>query len=966
MGHSTNPRRAVSTAALVGLAATMLMPVAAVATPPTNESGIAQETSRVEEDLGPTMTGYGSASVGYTTDPDGRNIGLFVSTGSPSAFSAVDIETGERLLEYDIDGFGVQIWEFVTAPDGDVYFGATKTGEVFQYDVENNELNVIAVEPFGQTHFFGAAAGSDGRIYFGTYRDGKVISYEPSADEWRDYGSVLDGAMYVRSIDVDDEYIYAGTGTTVGVVQIDIETGAMSEIELPTAAQDEQFVQDLSVRGDYVFARMSDAVLHVYSLAQEAWIEEIPRAAGQDLSPVVTTIDSGVERREALIPMQLSDGLAFDIDTGETREISFGHRGQKRSFGLLELSAEGFPGETLVTATDEGTFYAWNPETGATSTFEPDVAPSRYLIRSLGVGPQGDIWTGGYASPPGLARTDADTGESIVYPTRTGQPEEIVAHGDYLVAGMYTRARLHAYDTTQSWSWGSNPRTDIRLGEEQDRPLALASAGDVVAVGTMPTYGTLGGALSLFDPESGDVDVFRNVVNDQTVLSLAYRGGLIYGGTGIWGGIGVEPSTTEGHLFVFDPATSEVVYSGVPVPGAENVSALTFDNDGNLWGFTANELFKFDPTTREVVLTERYFDFDDSSIYATGRELFWHEGKLVGSSNNQLFEIDPETLEMTVLFDDAYGLAIDRNGSYYYARQANLYRWVEPELVCSQTLTDTVNGGLTVAAGDVACLEGARVNGGITVGVGGALLVDDSSIRGGVSTTDARSVQIRDSEIRGAVTVTGTQDETVLSGNTVRGSLECSENSSQPHHEGSLNTVTGSAGGQCAVLVPVEDDSPNLLVNAGFEEGADVTDIPGWSLRWPASAHYVSLTDERSSDGIRSLHVRDTSTSGGGGLVSDSVPVEAGATYEFSFDQYRIDGRLAPTIFFDDADGDVVDQSYELVEPTLDTWERTDLRFEVPEGAVAARVMIYSSSGIVGESFVDNVYFGVPGGLGDG
>ncbi|SJM45276.1 secreted protein [Frigoribacterium sp. JB110] len=912
------------------------------------------------------MTGYGSASVGYTTDPDGRNIGLFASTGSPSAFSAVDIETGERLLEYDIDGFGVQVWEFVTTPNGDVYFGATKTGEVFQYDVENNELNVIAVEPFGQTHFFGAAAGSDGRVYFGTYRDGKVISYDPSTDEWHDYGSVLDGAMYVRSIDVDDEHIYAGTGTTVGVVQVDIETGAMAEIGLPAGAQDEQFVQDLSVRGEYLFARMSDAVLHVYSFAQEAWVDEIPQAAGQDLSPVVTTNESDVERRETLIPMQYSDGLAFDIDTGETREISFGHRGQKRSFGLLELSDDEFPGETLVTATDKGTFYAWNPQTGATATFEPDVAPSRYLIRSLGVGPQGDVWTGGYASPPGLARTDADSGESTLYPTRTGQPEEIVAHGDYLVAGMYTKARLHAYDTTQGWSWGSNPRTGIRLGEEQDRPLALASAGDVVAVGTMPTYGTLGGALSLFDPETDDVDVFRNVVNDQTVLSLAYRGGLIYGGTGIWGGIGVEPSTSEGHLFIFDPATSEVVYSGVPVPGAENVSALTFDDDGNLWGFTANELFKFDPTTREVVLTERYFDFDDSSIYATGRELFWHEGKLVGSSNNQLFEIDPETLEMTVLLTDAYGLAIDRNGSYYYARQANLYRLAEPDLVCTETFTDTVEGGLVVEADEVACLDGARVNDGVTVTAGGSLIAESSSIRGEVKSNEAWNVQIRDSEIRGAVTVTGTQDEVVFSGNTVRGALECSENSSQPHHEGSLNTVAGSAAGQCAVLVPIEDDSSNLLVNAGFEEGADVTDIHGWSLRWPASAHYVSLTDDRSSDGIRSLHVRDTSTSGGGGLVSDSVPVEAGTTYEFSFDQYRIDGRLAPTIFFDDADGNVVDQSYELVEPALDTWERTELNFEVPEGAVAARVMIYSSSGVVGESFVDDVYFGVPGGLGEG
>lgn len=170
--------------------------------------------------------------------------------------------------------------------------------------------------------------------------------------------------------------------------------------------------------------------------------------------------------------------------------------------------------------------------------------------------------------------------------------------------------------------------------------------------------------------------MYRDVVADQTPLALTYRDGLIYGGTGIWGGIGVDPTTSEGKLFVFDPATGKVVYETVPVPGAQNVSALTFDDEGNLWGFTANELFKFDPERRKVVLTKKYFGVDDSRIYATGRELFWHQGELVGTSAGRLFRIDPRTLEMTVIQSGVTNLAIDRKGSYYYNRGSTLYRWI--------------------------------------------------------------------------------------------------------------------------------------------------------------------------------------------------------------------------------------------------------------------------------------------------
>lgn len=558
-----------------------------------------------------------------------------------------------------------------------------------------------------------------------------------------------------------------------------------------------------SARGWGMYDLASDGSVGetLVTFAGDGTLREWNSASGEATVSEITT-EGGAPRTEVLISQLGPDVLAYDLDSQERRVISLSVSGAARGWGSVELSNDDFPGESIVMARPNGVLLAWNPETDATETFRPDVARGEYLIRSMSTGPDGNVWVGGYIQ--GVGRSDADTGDTRMF-TASGQPESMVSHGEYVVYGTYGGGQLWSYDSTETWRYGSNPGKGVTIGAEQDRPVAMASAGDVVAVGSVPYYGESGGALSLFDPVTGDLEVFRNVVQDQSVLSLAYRDGLIYGGTGIWGGLGTEPTAEEGQLFIFDPSTDEVVYSGVPVPGAENVSALTFDDEGNLWGLTYGELFKFDPETREVVHIETYMEGETSGAYWTGRELFWHDEKLVGAtmlgwgSGERIFEIDPDSLEMKVLVDDAINLAIDRNGSYYYSRGASLHRLVPQEVpACDRTVTGRHVGGLQVAAGERVCAEEADVRGGLDVETNGALMMSDSAVRGGVEVDGAESFEVRDSELRGAVTVRDVSGEFVFSGSEVRGSLSCTENAGEPDDEGNANTISGAAEGQCA------------------------------------------------------------------------------------------------------------------------------------------------------------------------
>ncbi|MBA4493297.1 WD40 repeat domain-containing protein [Paenactinomyces guangxiensis] len=522
----------------------------------------------------------------------------------------------------------------------------------------------------GESFIWRITTDEGGRVYGGTYPSGKVFQYNPETNTFRDYGQMVPGQQYVRSITFGKGKVYAGTGTASHIVKLDPESGEKKEIPLPPdSAANNQFVYDLDFEKNLLFARLAPSKdLLVYDLKQKKWVDRIADVPGLDVS------SHGPENKVYFV--KSGQLYSYDLKTRKLEPQNF-KIGNARGFGWIHLDGPEYPGPSLISITFGGDFWTYNPITGKGKWIPADIEGQPVEIQSLGQGPDGNIYVGGYLNG-GLASYNPAANKLTEY-KGIGQIEGMKAFQGKLYMGVYSGADIYSYDPGKSWNMNINPVKHMSLKSNgQNRPFAMTSAGDQLAIGTVPDYGQLGGALTTFAPQTGGYEVHRNIVQNQSVISLNYRNGLIYGGTSVWGGLGVQPTETEAKLFIWDPVHKVKVWEGVPISGEKAISALTFDADGNLWGLTAGKLFKFDTQSRQVVLTKELFPVnwnDFSHYWREGFLTYDEDGHLYGTARGKLFKVDPQTLEWEVLVENAYLFAEDRNGDFYFSRGSELFKY---------------------------------------------------------------------------------------------------------------------------------------------------------------------------------------------------------------------------------------------------------------------------------------------------
>ncbi|HEX2132250.1 MAG TPA: hypothetical protein VHH15_11875 [Actinophytocola sp.] len=648
--------------------ATVLVPGAAA------EHRPGHPVTGAEEDLGYPIAGRVlSQDQSQGVDAQGRPQAYWVTAGNdetPAMFQVTDIRSGEVVFGERLPA-GVHSWAstFSTA-EGAVYFGMT-SGELYRWRPGDPAVTALG-PPVAGEGIWRLAAAPDGVIYGGTYPGGKLIAYDPATGEVTDHGQVLPGETYGRSLVVTDEHVYFGTQPNARLARVDRATGAVTQIHLPEEYAVHEVVYDMTLARDQLFVRVQPSNdLLVYDTTTAEFVDIVPGISGRAISPL------DPEGEHVYFRIAAHGIVRYHLDTHTWEPIGWGPNAFPGTWAWIDLDDPDFPGESLAMTYYYGRIYVWNPTTGATRYIgESDLEGAPSPVQALGRGPDGAIYVGAFLSPPGMARFDPATDTTTVLPS-AGQVEGFGTYDGRLVYGRYPHGHLLDYDLDQPWDYGTNPGPAVELGAEQDRPQAFVQVGDRMAVGSVPVSGRLGGALSLWDPATGEVTVHRDVVPDQSVVSLATHRGLLYGGTSVYGGYGIDPVATEAKLFVFDPDTGQVVSEVTPVPGSKAISALTVDRRGWIWGLADRTLFVYHPRANRVIRSAELFG-GGSTRYGTERGLILRGRSAYVATAGSLWHVDTRTWRATELADGGVAhLATDDDGRLYFARGARLYRWTE-------------------------------------------------------------------------------------------------------------------------------------------------------------------------------------------------------------------------------------------------------------------------------------------------
>ncbi|MGW5682456.1 hypothetical protein [Nonomuraea sp. NPDC003754] len=610
----------------------------------------------------------GATTAGTAMDashPDGPRVYSVTSSASGPAILAIrNAKDGTLVAERPLP-LALGSWAVTVAPDHSVYVGGYNAtpgamGRLFRYEPATDKVTELGIAAPTETFVWTVAASPDGAsVYGGTSPHGKLVRYDTAGGQITDLGSPVPGEQFVRDLAVaEDGTIYAGVGAQSMKVAVVGGDGVTKEVIEPPI-EGHGYAYDIDVAGRYLLVRFATSTnsnpMGVYDLERRAWKD------------VVEDVDSltvgGGRHGNRLYVFQGDELVTYDLDTEKITKTGF------TDFGGGAARPLGWVGHTLVGTGSTGRIWHFDRKTGQGRLLDGTLTGQPVSIRSMGVGPDGRVYGGGFFTG-GLAAFDPATGETRFWPN-VGQSEGMVTHKGKLYLGVYPWARIY------EWT-GSEPRLLLNLADqEQDRPFAMISAGDRLAFGTVPKVGTVGGALGLLDPATGETIVKRNLIPGHSIIGLAYRDGVIYGTTSAFGGIST-PQDDAAVAFAYDMATDTLKWQTKPVAGDLALGSITFDDEGKLWGLSPDALYELDPATGRTLRVTRHQTYPWSTatqVWLDTNIELGSDGKLYGKVQGKVYKIDRATMGLTLITRPISILLKGPDGHMYLSRNENFYTY---------------------------------------------------------------------------------------------------------------------------------------------------------------------------------------------------------------------------------------------------------------------------------------------------
>lgn len=548
---------------------------------------------------------------------------------APLFLVQVNPDTGEARQFNAPQGPGA--WAFIVGPDKKIYLGTWESGWLLRFDPKQPGKGIenLGKPAESETYLWQFAIGKDGKIYSCTYPNAKLVSFDPATGKSEDLGRMHPTEMYARSIAAGaDGLIYVAIGTQLGDI----------------VAYDPKTHEHHSV---------------------------LPESVREKPQPDTGAVSLG------------ADGNVYGFFRNKTLRLENGKA------TLVEAAVSPAPVKLrdgrILAARDRGTFTLQDPKTGKKVERKFKYAGAGDLIFVVGNGP-GDCIYGSTAMPMEIFRYDPKARSSEhLGGMPGGEVYSLLEREGKLYLCYYGGAIMNLYDPAKPfWKFGTgadcNPVSFGGVGDGHLRPRAMIYGPDgMMYVGSEPPYGQLGGAMAVWDPrQNKTIENYRNLVTNQSIVSLSWdpKSGLIFGGSGNWGGGGSQPVEKEALFFAFDPIKKQKVFEAALLPGARSYPA-TATAEGKIFTTAGDKILVFDPATMKL---EKTIPLPGSQVeISLGRHT---SGKLIGLAGGNIYVLDPKKLEIVSKIKAAVpikcGFALTEN-AVYFGSGSELWRFRLPQ-----------------------------------------------------------------------------------------------------------------------------------------------------------------------------------------------------------------------------------------------------------------------------------------------
>lgn len=542
----------------------------------------------------PTVTDLGPAAVGTAVNGAelvGDNLYLVSRQAVPANLATLNLSS-RTVTDVSTIPTGIEGWAATAVNDGrDLYFGMHTPADLYHYDTAEATLDPEPVATFSRELLvMDQAAAPDDTIYVaGMARgtSGGVYAFDPATHAVEDLGTPVPGQRYVRSIAANEERVFVGIGPAASIQYRDREGGAWTAIEIPEL-DGESFVYDIAVEGKYLtFGTEPGGLFGVVDL-ETGEVTVVPVPSGRTVDSIVMdgTTAYFTVRPEGIL-------FSYDITTGTLTELATPSPGaEHRKLFVSDGAVVGVGG-----AGDVWRYSLADGSVDVLDSIESGMprSPERGA-QSLTV-LKGDPYVGGHW---GIQRHDGTSGTSTRFPI-AGETKTMLGIEDKLFASIYPSSQVWTYDPDAS---ATSQLAQIRDNQMRPRASHYNEATNSLFVGTREVYGNVGGAVSVIDPDTGDISTHRDIVVDQTPVSFTSTNTTAFIGHEIHGE--VHPATTsEAHLVSWDIPGATKGWDIVPVPGSPAITGLAAYGTPNgpvVYGLTSDGwVFAADPATGEVI-----------------------------------------------------------------------------------------------------------------------------------------------------------------------------------------------------------------------------------------------------------------------------------------------------------------------------------------------------------------------------